>query len=66
MKPFVRKSVMFFLFLIIAGVIYPLIISALCKLNVQSSITVGAIFGIIGGVLWVVTLGIGQKKEVGY
>jgi len=55
----------FFIFVIGVGLMYPLIMSAIFKFDVKTSIIIGGIFGIVGGVIWVVTSNIREKRKAG-
>jgi sugar phosphate permease len=58
-----NKLMMFFIFLIGVGVIYPLIMSGIFNLDIKTSIIVGGVFGVVGGVIWVVTSNIREKRK---
>jgi len=57
------KWMIFFIFLLGGGLIYPLIMSGIFKLDQKSSIIVGAIFGLIGGILWLLTSNIRKRRR---
>ena len=63
MTPGVRKLLIFLGFVVGMGVIYPLIMSGIFSLDLKTSIIVGAIFGVIGAVLWTVTSNIREKRR---
>ncbi len=63
MQPGTRKVIEFFIFVIAIGFLYPLIMSGIFKLNFKTSMIVGGIFGIVGGLLWVVTSNIRGKRK---
>jgi len=63
MQPGIKKLVEFFIFVIVVGLIYPLVMSGIFKLNIKTSIIVGGIFGIVGGLLWAVTSNIREKRK---
>jgi len=58
-----NKLVMFFIFVIGVGLAYPLIMSAIFKFDVKTSIIIGGIFGVVGGIIWVVTSNIREKRK---
>ena len=57
------KWMMFLIFLVGGGVIYPLIMSGIFKLDQKISIIVGGIFGLIGGILWVLTSNVRERRR---
>jgi len=63
MNPGNHKLIGFFAFLVGVGLIYPLIVSGIFKLDLKTSMIVGGIFGLVGGVLWVTTVHIREKRR---
>jgi hypothetical protein len=63
MQPGTRKVVEFLTFAIVIGFIYPVIMSGIFKLDFKTSIIVGGIFGVVGGLLWIVTSNIRERRK---
>lgn len=61
MAPGIRKLIIFLGFVVGVGIIYPLIMTGIFKLNLKTSIIIGTVVGIIGGVLWIVTSNLREK-----
>jgi uncharacterized membrane protein YadS len=57
------KIVPFLAFLIGVGLLYPLIMSGIFKLDLKTSMIIGVVMGIVGAVIWLVTSNIRQKKR---
>ncbi|MDB5109281.1 MAG: hypothetical protein JWR67_395 [Mucilaginibacter sp.] len=63
MAPGIRKLITFLGFVVGVGIIYPLIMAGIFKLNLKTSIIIGTVVGIIGGVLWIVTSNLREKRR---
>ncbi len=65
MQPVKNKLLGFFAFVVGVGLIYPLIITGIFKFDLKTSLIVGPIYGIVGGVLWLATSNIRERKKSG-
>ena len=58
-----NKAIYFVSILIGVGFVYPLIVTGIFKFDFKTSVIVGAIFGVVGAVLWLVTSNIREKRR---
>jgi hypothetical protein len=63
MQPGTRKLISFLAFIVGVGLIYPLIMAGIFKLNLKMSLIVGPIMGVVGAVLWLTTSNIREKRR---
>ena len=63
MESFAGKWMVFFIFLIGVGLIYPLIMAGIFKFDIKTSIIIGGICGFVGGILWVATSNIRERRK---
>lgn len=63
MQPGTRKLMIFSAFIVGVGLLYPLIISGIFKLDLKTSLIVGPVYGIVGAVLWLATSNIREKRK---
>lgn len=63
MQPGTRKFITFLAFIIGVGLLYPLIMTGIFKLDLKTSLIVGAIMGFSGAVLWLTTSNIREKRR---
>ena len=63
MQPAPNKFLTFLAFVVGVGLIYPLIMTAIFKFDLKISMIVGAVMGVVGGVLWVTTSNIREKRK---
>jgi len=58
-----NKLLIFLAFIVGIGLIYPLIMSGIFKLNLKTSLIVGPIYGVVGAILWLVTSNIRERRR---
>jgi len=63
MRPAPNKFLMFVAFIVGIGLIYPLIMTGIFKLNLKTSLIVGPIYGVVGAILWLVTSNIRERRR---
>jgi sugar phosphate permease len=63
MQPGNRKLMTFLAFIVGVGLLYPLIMTGIFKLDLKTSLTVGPVYGIVGAVLWLVTSNVREQRR---
>jgi len=63
MQPGARKLISFLAFIVGVGLIYPLIMAGIFKLNLKMSLIIGPIMGVVGAVLWLTTSNIRERRR---
>ncbi len=63
MQPGTRKLMIFLAFIVGVGLLYPLIMSGIFKLDLKTSMIVGPVYGIVGAVLWLVTSNVRERRR---
>jgi sugar phosphate permease len=63
MQPCNRKLMTFLAFIVGVGLLYPLIMTGIFKLDLKTSLIVGPVYGIVGAVLWLVTSNVRERRR---
>jgi uncharacterized membrane protein YciS (DUF1049 family) len=63
MQPGNRKLITFLAFIVGVGLLYPLVMTGIFKLDLKTSLIVGPVYGIVGAVLWLVTSNVRERRK---